>query len=178
MRASGCGLRRPSRAEGRGSQTQASRRCLGSGRFSVAGGATLVWTALRGCTFLSGPHLPYKLLYSRSRGASRRVQGTAGGVEAKAGWGAGRASEPATELACLESKLANMHPEEKYKHILSHKLATHLAGYEIYTLNQVNFDGEFCKNFWPYQSFYVNLRQLLQSMQLLKHFLNVKGRTR
>ena len=45
--------------------------------------------------------------------------------ELAGGWGK---RVHAADLACLESKLANLHPEEKYKHTLSHKLATHLAG--------------------------------------------------
>ena len=42
--------------------------------------------------------------------------------------GSGLPSARATDLSCPESKLANWRPEEKYKHTLSHKLATHLAG--------------------------------------------------
>ena len=42
----------------------------------------------------------------------------AGGAEARAGCGAGRASARAADLACLESKLVNLRPVEKYKHIL------------------------------------------------------------
>ena len=79
-------------------------------------GAALVWTALWGCALLSGPHSLHKLLCSRSWGAARRVQGEAGGTEARAAWWAGRAR--AENLACLEPKLVNLHPVEKYKHIL------------------------------------------------------------
>ena len=45
------------------------------------------------------------------------MQGKAGGTEARAGWGVGRASAPAVDLACLESKLVNLCPVGKYKHI-------------------------------------------------------------
>ena len=38
------------------------------------GGAMLVWTALRGCAFLSGPHSLHRLLCSSSRGAARWVR--------------------------------------------------------------------------------------------------------
>ena len=55
---------------------------------------------------------------SRSWAAARRVRGVAGGAEARAGCGAGRASARAADLACLESKLVNLRPVEKYKHIL------------------------------------------------------------
>ena len=82
----------------------------------------------------------------------------AGGAEARAGWGAGRASAQAADLACPESKLENLRPEEKYKHTVSHKLQHIWPGYEISSLNQVNFTGEFSKNFRPYQSFYVSLK--------------------
>ena len=88
-RRAGCGPRRLRRAEGRGSRTRASRRRLGSGRFPVAGGSALVWTALRGRAFLSGPHSPHRLACSRSQGAARRVRGAAGGAEERAGWGRG-----------------------------------------------------------------------------------------
>ena len=80
-------------------------------------GAALVWTALCGCALLSGPHLLHKLLCSRSWGAARRVQGEAGSAEARAAWWAGRANA-AANLACLEPKLVNLRPVEKYKHIL------------------------------------------------------------
>ena len=63
-------------------------------------GAALVWTALCGCALLSGPHSLHKLLCSRSWGAARRVQGEAGGAEARAAWWAGRAS------TCLEPGLS------------------------------------------------------------------------
>ena len=63
-------------------------------------GAALVWTALWGCALLSGPHSLHKLLCSRSWGAARRVQGEAGGAEARAAWWAGRAS------TCLEPGLS------------------------------------------------------------------------
>ena len=74
------------------------------------------------------PSLAAQLLCSRSRGVARRVWGAAGGAEARAGWGTGRASARAVDLACPKSKLVNLRPEEKYKHTFSHKLATHLAG--------------------------------------------------
>ena len=82
----------------------------------------------------------------------------AGGAEARAGCGVGRASARAADLACPVPKLENLRPEEKYKHTLSHKLQHIWPGYEIYTLNQVNFKGEFSKNFRLYQSFYVSLK--------------------
>ena len=80
-------------------------------------GAALVWTALCGCTLFSGPHSLHKLLCSRSWGAARRVRGEAGGAEARAAWWAGERVR-AANLACLEPKLVNLRPVEKYKHIL------------------------------------------------------------
>ena len=89
--AAGCGPWHLRWVEGRGSWTRASRR-LGSGHSHLGGRAALVWMALCGRAFLSGPHLPHKLLCSRSRGAARRVRGEAGGTEVRAAWWAGGAS--------------------------------------------------------------------------------------
>ena len=89
MRVVGCGPRHLRWADGRGLQTRASPHRLGSRRSPPTGRAALVWTALHGCDFLSGPHSLHRLLCSWSQGAARRVQGAAGGAEARAGWGRG-----------------------------------------------------------------------------------------
>ena len=106
--AAGCGPRRLWWAEGQGSWLRASRHHLGSGRSPLAGGATLVWTALRGCAFLSGPHSLHRLLCSRSRGAARWVRGTAGGTEARAGWGRGSERVRAANLVFGERDMTNL----------------------------------------------------------------------
>ena len=71
MRMAGCGPQPLQQVDGRGLRTRASRRCLGLGRSPLASGAVLVWTALRGHTFLSGPHSPHRFLCSWSQGAAR-----------------------------------------------------------------------------------------------------------
>ena len=133
--AAGCGPR-----VWQGLQTRTSCRLGSSGCSPLAGGATLVWMALLRRDFLSGPHSPHRLLCSRSRGAARRVRGTAGGTEARAGSGRGskRVRTPrtwslgnVTWRICLRSKLENLHSVEIYKHTLSHKLATHLAFFSL-----------------------------------------------
>ena len=80
---------------------------LGLGAFSCRPRrSALVWTALRGRAFLSGPHSPHRLLCSRSRGAARRVQGAAGGGESWLGEGE-RASARAANLVFGESDMTN-----------------------------------------------------------------------
>ena len=107
-RAAGCGPRRLWWAEGQGSWFRASHHRLGSGRSPLAGGATLVWTALRGRAFLSGPHSLHRLLCSRSRGAERWVRGAAGGTEARAGWGRGSERVRAANLVFGERDMTNL----------------------------------------------------------------------
>ena len=99
----------------------------------------------------------------------------AGGAEARAGCGVGRASARAADLACPVPKLENLRPEEKYKHTLSHKLQHICPGYEIYTLNQLHFDGEFCENFWPYQSFLCKFKAITLVNASAKAFPSYKG---
>ena len=82
-------------------------RCLGSGRFPLAAGSALVWTALHGRAFFSGPHSPHRLLCSRSRGAARRVRGAASGAEARAGWGRGSERVRAANLVFGECDMMN-----------------------------------------------------------------------
>ena len=121
--AAGCGLWRLWRAEGRGSRTWASR-CLGLERFFLT-----IWS----CAGLDGtlwvrsplqPSLAAQTFLALGHGVQRGgcgAQLAAWRRELTGGLWHG-------ELVCLGSKLANLCPEEKYKHTLFHKLTTHLAG--------------------------------------------------
>ena len=103
----GCGPLRLWQAEGRGAWTWASHR-LGSGRSPLAGKATLVWTALRGHAFLSGPHSPHRLLCSMSWGAARRVRGRRWWRRGKSWLGEGeRACARAANLVFGECDMTN-----------------------------------------------------------------------
>ena len=93
----------------------------------------LCWSGWHFMGALSSLALTHKLLCSRSCGAARRVRG----AEARAGWWAGRTSAHAANLVFWECYMTNQSVQDPNRRIcvlrknisiLSHKLATHLAG--------------------------------------------------